>query len=150
MLEPLLQLSFSGRLDLLLFAGQYSLPQQQAPQTAILTGPHLDQPSASAQQIAHRPSLDWVDVSGGHYPSQQQLGQRISITPIGFHLGARDQVESESVSQDHFETRSLQTIYQPVPVEGALDHDLQIGLVGLKQLHYLWQLVTQLLLHHNL
>src|SRR5438128_3767049 len=52
------------------------------------------------------------------------------------------------MSQHYIETFSLQTIYQPVPVEGAFHHDLQIGLVGLKQLADSRHLVTQLLLHH--
>jgi hypothetical protein len=46
--------------------------------------------------------------------------------------------------QYHFETLSLQTIYQPVPVEGALDHDLQLGFVGFEQFADLRQLVAQL------
>jgi hypothetical protein len=45
---------------------------------------------------------------------------------------------------------SLQTIYQPVPVEGALHHDLQIGFVGCEQLADFWQFVAPLLLHHYL
>src|ERR1700682_253780 len=47
--EPLLEFSFSGRLDLLLFARQYALAQQQSSQTAILTGTHLHQMRAPAQ-----------------------------------------------------------------------------------------------------
>src|ERR1700752_2141217 len=95
MLEPLLEFSFSGGLDLLLFAGEYSLTQQQASQTAILTGPHLDQMQTPAQQVPHRSGLRWVDVGGGHCPHQQQLSQRVSITTISFHFGARDQVATE-------------------------------------------------------
>src|SRR6266403_4902420 len=53
------------------------------------------------------------------------------------------------MGQHHLETRSLQTIDQPVPVEGALDHDLQIVFVGLEQLADSRQLIAQLLLHHK-
>src|ERR1700694_2343685 len=134
MREPLFEFSFSGRLDLLLFAGEHSLAQQQAPQTAILSGTYLDQVQAPAQQVSHRPGLDWIDVSGGYRSHEQQLGQRVSITTIRFHFGAGDQVETEGVGQYHFKTLSLQTIYQPVPIERALDYDLQIGFVGLEQL----------------
>ena len=52
--------------------------------------------------------------------------------------------------QHYVETLSLQTIHQPVPVEGALDHDLQIGFVGLEQLADFRQLIAQLLLDHYL
>jgi hypothetical protein len=45
---------------------------------------------------------------------------------------------------------SLQTIYQPVPVEGTLDHDLQIGFVGREQPADFRQLSAQFLLDHHL
>ena len=54
------------------------------------------------------------------------------------------------MGQHHFETLTLQTIYEPVPVESALHHDLQIGFVGPEQLADSGQLIAQLLLHHYL
>ena len=87
------------------------------------------------RQIAHRALLRRQDGSGRQYPQSQQVGQ---VTRVGFVAAVLESfvlLDRRGVGQMHLEACRLQTIDQPVPVEGRFDHDAgQLVAPGQKQL----------------
>src|SRR5437667_12283526 len=96
----------------------------------------------------------------GFHDSSSQIALVRTVSPVRFEIPARAASRSSKLITNQEETPAqsnrgahsgewlLQTIYQPVPVEGAFHHDLQAGFVGLQQFDNFRQLVAQLLLDH--
>lgn len=56
----------------------------------------------------------------------QQFCQSESVAAVSLDLRVSNQAEAERVSQAYLKAESLKTINEPVPVEGALNDDLQV------------------------
>lgn len=127
MREPCFEVRVISQLDLIRRGRKNALAQEQLPERAVFLRPKRDSFQATAQQVTHGARGSRIDVGFRDEPGSKQHGQGESVPAISLDLSLSDHSQAESVSQRDMETESLQTINEPVPVEGALDDDLQVG-----------------------
>jgi len=80
-------------------------------------------PHAFTGQVAHGTLLLWQDGAGRQYAQAQQMRQIAGVGFIPAMFDALVLLDRSGVGQLQRETHRLQTINQPVPVEGGLHHD---------------------------
>ncbi len=115
-----------------------ALAVEEMAQSAIFLGPVRYGHPAFAQNIAQATPILGRNVGRRNEVALQQAGKRLGVTLVGFHFGVRDGMQAQGVGKLDVVVVLLQAIDQPVPVERALGHQLDIvvdstGLQGLQQ-----------------
>lgn len=89
-------------------------------------GPAADQEAASAQQIAGRPHLGWIDIGHGKHATTEQTGNLLGIDLVVLYLAAVYRLHVQGMAEDEIDLLPAAEIGQPVPGEHALHADHQV------------------------